>query len=250
MQCLYVGDAYVLRDGATVTPPIHPVKGVKQGCPLSPLLFALFMSDIASSLEAGELPVGVPLGPGPHTLQSHHISHIMFADDLTLLGVSCERLQVVVDRLALYAQRKGLVVNVRKCAVMSWPRQTNAQGEKSVQYSGQALPRVKAFKFLGMWLDERFSMGHAAEKQRGPVMAAWRAVQQQAQEQGLRRIPHAFCTWCKHMSCRQHCLAVRCGALTCCPRALFTPPPSAIPVQCISATPACQERCVHCQLAG
>ncbi len=192
IRCLYEGDAYVLRDGATVTPPIHPLKGVKQGCPLSPLLFALFMSDIASSLEAGETPVGVPLGPGPHTRQEHHVSHIMFADDLTLLEVSRERLQVLVDRLALYARRKGLVVNVRKCAVMAWPRQPNAQGTQSVHYSGQALPRVKEFKFLGMWLDEKFSMGHAADRQRGPVMAAWRAVQQQALEQGLRRMPHAM----------------------------------------------------------
>ncbi len=190
MQCLYDNDAYVLRDGPTVTPPIHPLKGVKQGCPLSPLLFALFVNDIAQALEPGGVPVGVPLGPDPSL--AAHISHIMFADDLTLVEGSRERLQVLVDRLAAYAQRKGLVVNVRKCAVMAWPSPTESQGALEVHYGGQPIPHVSEFKFLGLRIDQQFSMPQAATKLRGAVMAAWRAVLHQAQEHGLRHMPHAM----------------------------------------------------------
>ena len=39
IQALYQGDRYVLMDGDTRTREIRPNAGVKQGCPLSPLLF-------------------------------------------------------------------------------------------------------------------------------------------------------------------------------------------------------------------
>jgi hypothetical protein len=47
-------------------------------------------------------------------------------------------------------------------------------------------------KILGMWLSSVFDMAHAADRQRGAVMAAWREVFQQAHEHELRHMPHAM----------------------------------------------------------
>jgi hypothetical protein len=115
----------------------------------------------------------------------------LFADDLTLLELSKARLQELVKRLEMYAVHKGLVVNVQKCAIMSWPEQPD-QEVQDILFEGQAIPLVREFKFLGMWIDSKFSMGHAADKQRGAVMAAWREVLQQSQKHGLRNMPHAM----------------------------------------------------------
>ena len=40
IQDMYNRDEYVLKDGDK-TARVHPTRGVKQGCPLSPLLFSL-----------------------------------------------------------------------------------------------------------------------------------------------------------------------------------------------------------------
>jgi hypothetical protein len=46
---MYSGDPRLV-DGLTSTAPISPPKGVEQGCLLSPILFALFLSDVGAAL--------------------------------------------------------------------------------------------------------------------------------------------------------------------------------------------------------
>ncbi len=42
---MYEGDSYAVVDGTKLSAAVHPMEGVKQGCPFSLLLFSLFISD-------------------------------------------------------------------------------------------------------------------------------------------------------------------------------------------------------------
>lgn len=72
---LYDGDSYVLVDGNDRSAPVMPNKGVKQGCPLSPLLFALYVNDIA--------PYFATAGEGVLHASGMPVTHVMYAGDLT-----------------------------------------------------------------------------------------------------------------------------------------------------------------------
>ena len=114
IRSLYDGDSYLLVDGWARAEPVEPDKGVKQGCPLSPLLFSLYINDIGNCWEApfdGALTLHDPL---------RTVSHLLYADDLTLLANTQPGLQQLTDRLQPYAQRKHLRVNLVKSEVIAF----------------------------------------------------------------------------------------------------------------------------------
>ncbi|KAI3377111.1 hypothetical protein L3Q82_000310 [Scortum barcoo] len=68
--------------------PVHV--GLRQGCPLSPVLFIIFMDRISRRSQG---PEGVRFG-------NHRISSLLFADDVVLLASSSQDLQHVLERFA------------------------------------------------------------------------------------------------------------------------------------------------------
>ncbi|KAJ9514701.1 hypothetical protein QJQ45_028415, partial [Haematococcus lacustris] len=83
LEGLYRDDNYVLIDGPHRTPPVTPDQGVKQGCPISPLLFALYVHDISKEF----------LGPVDAVrVQGTPVTHFMYADDLSTSSHGLQRL--------------------------------------------------------------------------------------------------------------------------------------------------------------
>jgi hypothetical protein len=134
---LYEDDSYTVVDGKAYSEPVHPNKGVKQGCPLSPLLFSLCISDIGECW-----PEHVPLGV---QVEGRTLTHLLYADDIALTS-DCEAgLQSLLDRLLPYAQAKHLKVNISKSKVVVFGPGGGA--EPRITYDGQVLPVVHEFRY-------------------------------------------------------------------------------------------------------
>jgi hypothetical protein len=91
IQSLYSSDVCVVQTGLNTSPTIRLEKGVRQGCPLSPLLFSLFVNDVDQYVDKPHddgSSAGVSYSSNDTTSQT--VSFVMYADDLTLFDTQRE----------------------------------------------------------------------------------------------------------------------------------------------------------------
>ena len=86
LQALYAGDRVVSEVNGVMTRPVFLRRGLRQGCSLSPLLFALYISDLGRDVSTS------PLG---YTIGDLTVSGLSFADDIVLISDSPEKLQLL-----------------------------------------------------------------------------------------------------------------------------------------------------------
>jgi len=85
-------------------------RGLRQGCPLSPLLLNILMADIEE--ELGKIKWG------GIKLRGRRIYSLAYADDLVLLTKKEEEMRSLIERLEGYLDRKKLEMNVGKTKIM------------------------------------------------------------------------------------------------------------------------------------
>ncbi len=115
--------------------PVHV--GLRQGCPLSPVLFIIFMDRISRRSQG---PEGVGFG-------EHAISSLLFADDVVVLATSDQDLQHALGRFAAECEAVGMRISASKSEAMVLSRKRVAC---PLQVGGVLLPQVEEFKYLGV----------------------------------------------------------------------------------------------------
>ncbi|GAA6070851.1 receptor-type tyrosine-protein phosphatase F-like, partial [Tachysurus ichikawai] len=79
--------------------PVHV--GLRQGCPLSPVLFIIYMDRIS---RRSRVPEGV-------RFVDHRILSLLFADDMVLLASSKQDLQRALGRFAAECEASGMRIS-------------------------------------------------------------------------------------------------------------------------------------------
>uniref|UniRef100_A0AAY5KR82 Reverse transcriptase domain-containing protein n=1 Tax=Esox lucius TaxID=8010 RepID=A0AAY5KR82_ESOLU len=125
--------------------PVHV--GLRQGCPLSPVLFVIFMDRISRRSQG---PEGVRFG-------DHTISSLLFADDVVVLAPSNQDLQHALGRFAAECEAVGMRISTSKSEAMVLSRKRLAC---PLQVCGECLPQVEEFKYL----DRRIGAASAVKR--------------------------------------------------------------------------------------
>lgn len=135
----FIHDIY--RDGQTriyingaKSAPIKFLKGVKQGDPLSPILFNLVIDQLLHTLSTANK--GIKLG-------THFLAAIGYADDMILFGKSTTELSSLLATAVSFLNSIGLDLNVRKCFATV----------PGVAIDGNILEVKRVFKYLGAVID-------------------------------------------------------------------------------------------------
>ena len=144
----YTNTSTTVRNKTSTTDPISIKRGVKQGCPLSPILFNLVMEVFIRAAE--EVPTA------GYRLGNSVIKTLAYADDLCVLASTPEAMQDMMDKVHLASEWAGLTFSPRKCATLSIVRSQRARQRVSTQgfHLGPTAVPVMAwedrYKYLGV----------------------------------------------------------------------------------------------------
>ena len=127
---------------------IHPACGVKQGDPLSPMLFNMVMDRL---LQLIPKEVGVDIA-------GEHYNAFAFADDLVLMASTPQGLQLTLDKATGYLAQCGLVINTGKSftvAIRNVPHVKKSVVDHKTKFTccGNVLPsmqREDEWRYLGV----------------------------------------------------------------------------------------------------
>ncbi|KAH9252655.1 hypothetical protein BASA81_009436 [Batrachochytrium salamandrivorans] len=154
LKALYTSLSARARAGPLLSGPFPVQRGVRQGCPLSGLLFNLFINDILDGVAPITVP-GLPRDTNP-------IRGLMYADDVAVFADYEQSLLAASTAIEQWANRWEMQFGVAKCGIISFtghiaPRLDNSL---DIRLHGQLVSRVESYKYLGVLIDSK--LDHSA----------------------------------------------------------------------------------------
>eukprot|EP00808_Paulinella_micropora_P027584 g72310.t1 len=177
-----IRDAYrgirmrVLVDGC-LTQPVPVSQGVRQGDPLSPVLFLIFIDALAEMLA--ERCKGLAYSPeGPATRRQ--LRSLLYADDVVMLAESPEELNAMIEVVRSFCDTWRIEINLTKSQVMEVHPRGVCRKAEGYYYGSKAIEVVKQYKYLGLMLTNTLSwdahheraLAKAAKARKGHVALA------------------------------------------------------------------------------
>ena len=96
-SCVLVGD--------TLTGWFQAKSGVRQGDSLSPILFAIFIDDLAEALKSAKTGIDI---------DNNHLALLMYADDVVLISASHSKAHAGLDIMSKWCTAWEMKVNIKK----------------------------------------------------------------------------------------------------------------------------------------
>ncbi|KAH0818251.1 hypothetical protein GEV33_004540 [Tenebrio molitor] len=115
-------------------------KGVRQGCPLSPSLFAAFIGDIEEMFRKGQAG-GVVVG-------KEKVWSLAYADDLVVLAREEKGMKEMLGNMEKYMRRKKLTVNVEKSKMMVFRKGGGRRKINEWRWEKDKIEEVKEFNLV------------------------------------------------------------------------------------------------------
>ncbi len=154
VKCLYSDPISCVRVGRNLTDWFPVSTGVRQGDSLSPVLFSIFIDDLAQEIK--ELNCGVQVG-------GLEIPLLLYADDVVLLSSSRSDTQKQLDALNKWCRKWWLSINTDKSKVMHVRNHQRPRCNEPLYCGEEELAYVETYKYLGIFFHECLSPKQTVE---------------------------------------------------------------------------------------
>lgn len=122
MKGLYARSRISVRVGlgkeAQYSEPFPLRRGLRQGCPLSPVLFNIFINDLLDGME-GVSGAGVPSGPRAQWSRPNiTVMGALFANDAVGLTGNIDGAVKFCERITEWTKENEMEVGISKCGIL------------------------------------------------------------------------------------------------------------------------------------
>ena len=182
---MYQGDYVTCQSNGVTTDPVYLGRGLRQGCSLSPILFALYVVDMSRDLVASNLGV---------LLRKICVSALLFADDIVLIGKSAEALRSLHRIIQKHCASLRMKLSISKSKVMSCSNDVWELFEEE-EIVG-CLEKVMKFRYLGVETSLHSSQSARATRNRAVLLAnKYRGACMRIARDGPDIVDLAVCLW-------------------------------------------------------
>ncbi|XP_075170471.1 uncharacterized protein LOC142242833 [Haematobia irritans] len=146
IEKIYEKTTFSVWTGEELSDSFDTDTGVKQGCLLSPLLFALYLNDLHDYLGGGI------------NIDSHNIRLLMYADDIVILADEIEVLQGMIQKLENYCMLWNMEVNMEKSKIMIFRRGGRISTKEKWYFQGNEIINTAEYSYLGLTFTPKLSL--------------------------------------------------------------------------------------------
>ena len=157
IKSMYANVKARIRSGADLTECIACTRGVKQGDVCSPVLFSLFINELALEIISNGRH-GVTLSP-----DLIELFILLFADDIVLLSETVIGLQSQLNNLYRAASQLELKVNMDKSSIIVFRKGGFLACRERWFYGSSEMTVVNTYKYLGIYFSTKLSFTFACE---------------------------------------------------------------------------------------
>ena len=139
IEKMYENTYMRVRIGKSLTEAFKYERGVRQGCPTSPLLFDIYINDLLDGIRPVEVP-GL----------EHGLRGLMFADDTVIIADDYQDLVEKLAAIERWMSMNAMEVNPSKCGVMVIKAKPSEAPIEPIMYNGEIIPIVEKYVYLGI----------------------------------------------------------------------------------------------------
>ena len=143
---IYTSSVSTVRINNKLTEWFSCNSGVKQGCNLSPTLFAIFANDLVNEING--LDLGFDIG-------DRKLSLLLYADDIVMMAKTEEDLQTMLDTLYSWCKRWRVLINAGKSKCMHFRKGRKQRSTFEFKVGNDILETVDRYRYLGVIFQEK-----------------------------------------------------------------------------------------------